>query len=77
MKEIYSYIRRIRNARKRGFAERYLEWRLGSTEAPYDHSGGPADESAYEQPSLMGAQAVRFVIDTMLSPYGETKDLYK
>ena len=77
MKEIHTYILRIKSANKRGYAERYFAWRIGPASAPYDHSGGPADAGAYHQPCYMAAQAVRHFIDRALEQHGEVKEQYK
>lgn len=44
-----------------------IAWRLGPANAPYDHGGGPADETCYLMPCYMAAQGVRHFIDRALA----------
>ena len=60
-----TYIRSIRNADKRRYAELYAVWRHSERTIGYDHSGGPEDPAHNLELGYMARQAVRMKIEDL------------
>ena len=69
-REARTYIGAIRGSAKRCYAWRYLRWRTGPTDSPFDVDGGPEDASL---PSYMARQAVRLRVDELLAKGGDPR----